>query len=210
LWVENNPDDSSLGTSRAIPAEYVNAVFEVKATWNPGSASKAIKHLEELAPLLKEIDQPTEPYKKFLPPNFLSAIVFYDLERKWEYSRAALDHLVPQSYMRGYLGGLVLRGEGLPAEITGEVFILIGDTPRESSVGIKQQSLLTGLGLSQTVSFPDNKYLGAMLMWGEVFFSKFAFDLLAIMAGNYRRGYLSSLHGMSWLDPDRDKTDGKT
>ena len=48
LWAENNPDNSEQGRSRAIPAEYVHAVFEVKATFNKQSIKEAKEKLNEL------------------------------------------------------------------------------------------------------------------------------------------------------------------
>jgi hypothetical protein len=76
LWVESHPDVSPLGKMRAIPAEYVKAVIEVKAVWNSATATKAVSHLADLTPLLAGLDPPAERYKKFLPWNFTSWIVF--------------------------------------------------------------------------------------------------------------------------------------
>src|ERR1044071_9321132 len=42
LWVDRNDDESKLGWKRAIPAEYVLAVFEVKSKLTPKSAKQAI------------------------------------------------------------------------------------------------------------------------------------------------------------------------
>lgn len=51
LWVEGHPDVSESGKSRAIPAEYVRAILEVKSTYNSTESKDAIEHLRDLEPL---------------------------------------------------------------------------------------------------------------------------------------------------------------
>jgi hypothetical protein len=62
LWVEGNPDHSSDGRIRAIPAEYVCAAIEVKSRLTQKSARDAIGKLRELQSLLSSVDEPSNPY----------------------------------------------------------------------------------------------------------------------------------------------------
>src|SRR5207302_5250098 len=113
LWVESDSGLPLEKRPRAVPAEHVRAVLEVKSSLEASSALDALRHLDHLAPLLAGADPPNERYKKYLPPNFLSGVVFFELRKKHEFSRAALNNLVPRKVIRGYFGGIVLRGEGL-------------------------------------------------------------------------------------------------
>ena len=44
----------------------------------------------------------------------------------------------------------------------------------------------------------DGRLRTAMLMWSDVNFSAFAFDLLALLKGTYQQGRASSLHGLDF------------
>jgi len=76
------------------------------------------------------------------------------------------------------------------------------DTPANTTVGKDKQSLLKGSPVSDTVQYSNNKYIGTMLTWSEANFSMFAFDLIALLNNTYRSGYISSMHGMSWHNPE--------
>ena len=96
LWVESDSGLPLEKRPRAVPAEHVRAVLEVKSSLEASSALDALRHLDHLAPLLAGADPPNERYKKYLPPNFLSGVVFFELRKKHEFSRAALNNLVPR------------------------------------------------------------------------------------------------------------------
>jgi hypothetical protein len=205
LWVESHPGLSEHGKSCAIPAEYVHGVIEVKSSFDSSTATKAIEHLFDLEPLLTGIDTANERYKKYLPLGFFSAIVFFELRKENEFSKAALNNLIPNKELRGYYGGIVLRGEGLDSDKTGQVKMLHSETQIESTVGKTKESLITGSPLADSRAYKDHYHLGAMLMWNETYFAQFAFDMVALMSGAYRGGMISSLHGFSWMNPDRNK-----
>jgi hypothetical protein len=51
--------------------------------------------------------------------------------------------------------------------------------------------------MAMTASIDNGgEHIAAMVKWNELNFSDFAFDWLAIMRGNYKSGFLSSLHGL--------------
>ncbi len=81
LWTEMSPDHSLSGRIRAIPAEYVHAVLEVKSTFNATNIAKAFNKLNELAPLLG-IDDINEPYKQYVPTDFYTGMIFLNCRRK--------------------------------------------------------------------------------------------------------------------------------
>jgi hypothetical protein len=53
-----------------------------------------------------------------------------------------------------------------------------------------------------SVRVTDELHFGAMLLWTEMNFSQFAFDLIAIMQGTYEVGRLSTFHGIGTCDWD--------
>jgi hypothetical protein len=207
LWVEDNSDTSLSGRSLAIPAEYVYSVMEVKASFESSTTKEALTHLQDLEPLLAMIDYGQERCKKYLPSEFFSVIVFIELRKKNEYSAKALDNMLPRRDMRGYRGGIILRAEDDITDKVAEILIETGDGASESSVGKAKakESLITGSPLSKSFEIKPNEHLAAFLMWNEANFAKFAFDIVASLNGTYRRNYISSRHGMNWLNPERHK-----
>ena len=196
LWIESHPDVSPLGKMRAIPAEYVKAVIEVKAVWNSASATKAVDHLGDLAPLLA-LDPPTEPYKKFLPWNFTSWVVFFDLLQSERRSLAALNNALPTKLPRGYAGGVVFRGPGLSLETTGRLEVARLANPSEAGDLLEEGhelkrpdwSLLGGCSMSDAKRMEDGDYYQMSLSWFPQHFAGFAFDLIACLNGTKRRLY---------------------
>lgn len=112
LWTEEDPDVSTRGRSMAIPAEYVLGVLEIKSSFCSASVRKAIEHLQDLAPLMKGVDAPSERYKRHLPPQFFCGLVFFELRREHERSESALTSVAEGVDLRGFMGGIILRGEG--------------------------------------------------------------------------------------------------
>ena len=195
MWIEDSPDASSGGRSLAIPVEHVRAVLEVKSQFSPSSVDDAIGHLRDLLPLMGGLDDPNERYKLHLPSTFYCGVVFFDLRSEHVFSETALNRMLSGLDLRGYFGGVILRGEGHTKPATARISLLRSETPLESTVGRGKESLL-GSPLGQSVQVADRLHLGCMLMWTESGFSQFAFDLIALMEGNYRSGYLSSFYGM--------------
>jgi hypothetical protein len=225
LWVEDYPDVSSGGSARAIPAEQVYAVIEVKSSLDSSTAADALDHLSDLITLLAGSDTPSERYKRYLPANFFTAVVFFELRRKHEFSKEALNNLVPSKGLRGYFGGIILRGEGLPFEKCGRIKLFPSKIELKSSVGKSKgkESLLTGSPWAESRPFAaadsylgpiitpwdeeeatwnlEGAYLSAQLDWDESEFARFAFDLIALLKGTYQMSLPSSFHGLSVKAP---------
>lgn len=195
LWLEDNTDRSSQGNSRAIPAEYVRGVIEVKSSFEPDTVRSAVEHLKDLEPLLVNTDLASERYKKFLRHDFFSTVVFYELRRQHEYQRIALNNFAPALSLRRFFGGLILRGEGISPDSCGQMNVLMSDQPYELSDRMRERSLLSGHSESDGVIGPDGVQLRLILFWTDFMFARFAFDLVALLNGTYDSRFLSSFHG---------------
>jgi hypothetical protein len=192
LWVEESGGRGE--QARAVPAEHVRAVLEVKASLTPKSVGSAIDHLFDLQPVLA-IDPPGEPYKTYLPDKFISCIVFFDLTAEYERSYAALDKLIPATPLRGYQGGVILRGEGHDPDTACRIRLLKSDRPREDAAREHSQSLLRACVISASREWSPGAHISGILMWSRLEFAIFAFDLVAMLDGTYQPGLMSSFHG---------------
>ncbi len=202
LWIEEDEDTSSNGRSMAIPAEHVLAVLEVKAALTSGAVGKAVQHLHDLAPLMGGVDDPAERYKLHLPRQFFCGMVFFELRKEHEYSESALTNALSAIGLRGFIGGIVLRGEGHTQPLSGRLNILRSETPIESTIHRSRQSLLQFASMSASIRVTDSLHFGTMLLWTEPAFAQFAFDVLALIQGTYEVGRLSSFHGMGSSQSD--------
>ena len=203
LWVEENSDHSEGGKTRAIPAEYIHSVFEVKANLTEQSSADALKKILELKPLLQTSSEVDSNSGK-LPLNFFSAIVFFELLKENEFKNQILNNVICKLEMP-YYGAIILKGEGREINDTGILKPLIGKASFVSTVGKRKESLITGSPLSDSIKINDNQYVGTMLIWTVANFSSFAFDIIALLEGKYRPGFSSSIHGMTWLNPERHR-----
>lgn len=196
LWVEENADTSKEGRSLAVPVEYVRAVIEVKSQLSAKTMREAVTHLGDLQPVLRGVDVPNERYKLYLPASFCCGVIFVDLKEKHANSRKVLTAATDGASLRGFFGGLVLRGEGHTLPHTGRLLL----TQHEAASTSGSRSSLLEFGLSKTVQVAERAHVGAMLTWAEHGFAQFAFDLIAMIDGTYEVGYLSSFYGMgsSW------------
>ncbi len=131
--------------------------------------------------------------------------MFFDLKQEHQFSEAALSKLIAGIELRGFFGGIVLRGEGHQKGVTGKLNLLRSETPIESTIGKSKQSLLN-FGMTESIKIADNLHFGAMLMWSEPNFSQFGFDVLAMMQGTYEVGRLSSFHGMGTSEWENAQT----
>jgi hypothetical protein len=191
LWVEDFPDASPQGRSLAIPAEHVRCVLEVKASFSPKTVGDAIEHLADLLPLMGGPDEPQEKYKLHFPPTFCCGLIFFELRQEHQFSKAAMNRIVSAIQVRGFFGGIILRGEGHTREDTGKLSLLRSETPIKSI-----KASLLSIGMAASIKIADNLHFGSMLMWSEMNFSQFGFDVIAMMQGTYEVGRLSSFHGM--------------
>ena len=85
-----------------------------------------------------------------LPSTFCCGLVFFNLLQKDQFSEAALSKVVSGIELRGFFGGLILRGEGHTKALTGRISLLRSETPIESTIGNSKQSLLN-FGMTQKV-----------------------------------------------------------
>lgn len=196
LWIEDSHDKSEQGRSLAIPAEYVKAVIEVKSAFKNKTVKDAIEHLGELQKLMSGIDSPDERYKMYLPEDFFCGIAFFELRKDDEFDKAALNSMVNGIQLRGFRGGIILRGEGHIKQLTGKIDLTQSETAMTSTIKKPDMSLLSGWGNADSVRITDSLHFGAMLMWTEPNFSGYAFDLVALLNGTFEIGRLSSFHAL--------------
>lgn len=198
LWVEETADSSRHGRSLAVPVEHVRAVLEVKSHLTARTAREALQHLGDLAPLMQGLDAATDRYRLYLPPTFSCGLLFVELRVEDATSEVALAALVEGIGLRGFFGGVVLRGEGHTLPHTGRLSITRSDSP-VSSIGPATGTSLLEIGMSASVPVADSVHIGAMLDWSEMGFARFAFDLVAMLQGTFD-GRLSSFYGFgsSW------------
>lgn len=194
LWIENNPDSSEQGRSLAIPAEFVKSVIEVKSAFKKSTVKDAIEHLAELKNLMKGTDAPNERYKMHLPPDFFCSIAFFELRKENEKDLKAIKELTNALNLRGFYGGVILRGEGHKKELTCNIKMLSADTKLTTSFE-KTDSLLKSHTIIELGQLNENTSFGAMLSWTEMNFSQFSFDLVALLNGSFEIGRLSSFYG---------------
>lgn len=202
LWIEDSPDTSNQGRSLAIPAEYVHCILEVKSSFTSSTVKDAINHLSDLLPLMSGIDEPQDKYKLHFPINFCCGLIFFNLQKDHQYSEAALKKVLTGIKLRGFFGGVILRGEGHTKNLTGKIRFLSSETPITTDIARGENSLLK-TGTSNSVQLSNSLYLTSMIMWLEHNFSQFGFDIIAIMQGAYDIGKISSFYGMGaseWED----------
>jgi hypothetical protein len=194
LWVEDNPDTSSSGESRAIPAEYVLGVLEVKSSLHEKSSEKAVEHLNDLLPLVQGVDAPTERYKRYVPVNFFCAVIFFEMRAADLYSENAVMNLAEGRGIRGFRGGLLLRGEGQVEHKSATLQLECFPVEMASGIGKSKNSWLASTW-GGSICVQENMQLTVAAHWSESCFARFAFDLVAIMQGTYVPNLVSSFHG---------------
>jgi len=195
LWIEENPDKSEAGRARIIPAENVGAVFEVKAAFNRRSVSESIDKLGQLAPLTNGVDAANERYPRHLPRQAILVMLFFELRRVDQADLVCLENLRTAEFGRPLYGPVILRGEGLSQGDTGLATQTVSHEPMERL--FVHNGLLHNISMTDTIDVAG-QHRGAMLHWSDINFSKFAFDLLALLKGTYEHGRASSFHGIDF------------
>jgi hypothetical protein len=193
LWIELNDDKSEAGRARIIPAEHVKAIIEVKAAFSRDTVREAGAKLAELEPLTVGVDPEGEKYPKFLPRSTVLAMLFFELRSTEASDMGALNQLRNLQFHRPFYGAVILSGEALHPDATGLAKLFQSKERMEEM--LPPNGLYSGCAMSSTTEF-NGQHLGAMLSWADINFSDFAFDLLALLNGTYRRGFASSMHGM--------------
>ncbi len=200
LWIEEERGGKAV---RAIPAEHVLAVFEVKSKLTRRNARAAMQKLRELEPFLAAVDLPGTRYPAFCPNTFFSALLFFEIEPTDADHRDILTTLLPDNNMRGFLGGLVLRSSREPPDHCGRFEYIGWDVPDGEKKKLKNGDVVlmdTCPPLDKALSLSHGRRIGESLIatklgWGREAFAQFAFDIVANLAGRYEPGTLSSWHG---------------
>jgi hypothetical protein len=87
-----------------------------------------------------------------------------------------MNRIVSAIQLRGFFGGIILRGEGHTKELTGKLSLLRSGAPIKSNIGKTKLSLL-GVGtveMAESIKIAENLHFGSMLMWREPNFSQLA------------------------------------
>ena len=169
----------------------------MKSRFSGSSVKEAIKHLYEMQCLMQGVDCSWEKYKLYLPQDFFCSIVFFELRKPEARSREVLNHIAEGiKNLRGFTGGLILRGEGHTKEVTGKIDLLKSKRPIESDLKGKEHSLLKDSTMADSIKIRDNLHFAPGLTWNGSNFSRFAFDLVAYLQGTYEVGRLSSFHAL--------------
>ncbi|MCG7533178.1 hypothetical protein MHM98_17760 [Psychrobium sp. MM17-31] len=205
LWVDENSDKSDQGKSRAIPAQYVICVLEIKSSFKPNTSKDVIDKLHELTPM-----------KKFLPKNFSCGAIFIELDENNINKAASLEKLNVDTLPHGFFGGLVMYSK-IDPDLIG--YISYYDNPKDSSdvenmpkkpliiagkrmdvfQGTPSDSIYVGKGFSVKATAPNrgsgyhfNKTYSAYsvsntrtisLQWSTDSFVTFAIDLIGRFEG---------------------------
>jgi hypothetical protein len=209
LWVSNNPDHSTQGRARAIPAEAVRSVGEIKASFTRTSIAEARSKLEELQSL-----------GGFLKPPFCSFIVFLEVQSPGQ--PAMIANLLAHTSIPGYIGGLILRAKGLDENLSGHFYFTVGQRPadadamplaREPSEPLfdaagnpqlaKQGDVATCYDGSDKKWHIDIGYAPILrdvqLLWSYNSFPRFSFELLEHLLGQYDPRRSPTSYGTSWI-----------
>lgn len=194
LWASGDSEVNEQGRERAIPARFVYAVLEVKATFTKKHIDDAVLKLEELAQSQAQ-----------LPKNFVSMIVFFEV-RVGQQQTCKLAEPLARSDLPGYCGGLILRAEAVDPNLAGyfslhedEVETLVGvplvrDPGRLQRDGEGNPQITAGCGCITAYAFDDvwnfdNGYSPTIknlnLVWSYNSFASFCLDFLERLQGTY-------------------------
>lgn len=109
LWVEPAEDSSK---ARAIPAKYVFAIYEVKASLTPKSAAGALNKLDSVS-----------QYSNLFPSNFHSKAIFMELpEKNIEKKSAILNKFLADKAVHGFSGAYVFS-TSVNAKISATIYV---------------------------------------------------------------------------------------
>lgn len=98
LWIDEDRDTSESGAHRAIPAEYVYGIYEVKSTFTKKDVKASIVKLSELNKLIK-----------YLPKRYSCGTIFMEFVSKNSENRNALREMVSANTIHGFTGSMVMR-----------------------------------------------------------------------------------------------------
>lgn len=203
LWTEGNEDNSEQGKYRAIPAQHVAAVYEVKSRITKKTVSEALEKLAQ-----------TKGFQDQLSANYSCGVIFVDLKESENSSDSIIKELHKGKDVFGFKGGMVLRYEGDDTS-TGliSLFKLDLEESRENvhysplakriddlniyqtedgNLQIAEQGAGAMLVATSKNSWSVSKSYGvccdqdgisAYLSWSRSNFSRFCVDLLSVLEG---------------------------
>ncbi len=205
LWIEGNNDLSTEGASKAIPAEYVLCVIEVKSSFSKGTVVDALSKLKQLEPLLSSEDEDMALYKRYLPKVFCSLILFFELRANEAKNFEGLELIVAEGELRGFMGGIILRGETHTSKASGRIHrVHVSRTvPNYNGVDklyCSEYGMLSRISITPVLFSKEETDTYGVLMWGEHCFAQFAHDIVAMCQGRYNVDRLSSWHGIGFED----------
>jgi hypothetical protein len=202
LWIEENKDKAPAGRARIVPAEYVLAVIEVKSGFSTSTMRSAIEKLSELAPLMEGVDAPDERYPRFLPPNASLHTLFFEHRAVDQRSAEPPNLLRDARFTRPMYGAVILRSDSRHPDDTGIAKVQWGRDPMTPFGDLTTGACMTAseevewIEKIEDASKVEKMNLSAFLMWSDVQFGQFAFDLLALLQGGFQPGRSSSFHGI--------------
>ena len=209
LWVDDGV--SVAKQSRAIPVEYVFALFEVKSTLDTTTINQAITHINDISKMAERLNSKEEYYKEFLPDSFFWGLIFIEVaaDLSGQSSETIANKYLSQCNIRGETGIFVFRRTEQTSAASG----IIKQVIRKSIVtqgsvagpyGLIDSGIKKPVGVDVGVQGLEVS-LGVEAMWTESQFVTFAFDLLALLNGTYRQNFASSLYGIELLPIKDDK-----
>ncbi len=201
LWTEGNEDNNEQGKYRAIPAQHVVAVYEVKSKISVKSVRDALSKLTQI-----------NEFSDQLSKNYSCGMIFIDLKNSENNSHSILRELHKGKDIFGFKGGVILRYEN-DDQITGVISIFnandinsnnhIGPLARpiddlkiyrneDGNVQIAEQ----GAGIILVVTAENTWSVSKMysseyvndgillcLSWSRSNFSRFCVDFLGVLDG---------------------------
>ncbi|MCL1047295.1 hypothetical protein L2737_18505 [Shewanella electrodiphila] len=202
LWVDDNDDKSELGKARAIPAQYVKSVYEVKSNLTAQTGKDVIKKLCELNLM-----------HKFLPEHFSCGAIFIELQEKNINKAAILESFQSSQLPYKFWGGIVLRCSE-DTDLIGNIFLskapvdelqvktttplIIAGEDMNVVQGVPSGDVVIGPGFGAKATVgPDRKYhfnrsytavshgenYTVNLSWATDNFVTFAIDLIGRLEG---------------------------
>ena len=145
------------------------------------------------------VDDPSATYKLHLPRTFCCGVVFFEVRLGSQHSELALERMIEgHKTLRNFMGGLILRSQQLSNAASGDLRVVQGPVPVESTIGVGKSSILGPSGVqTSSVAISENTHAAILLNWYEGAFSNFAFGLVLRMEGRFNPRMVPSLHGFS-------------
>lgn len=172
LWVEHDADKSTQGAKRALPAEHILAVFEIKSRLTKTSLRGAIAKLAELNDLISLGGS----HQHGRSGSFFCAPVFFEFSAACSLkiqALAALRESVPPINM---LEPIVLRNNDGDADHAGRFSFIVGDGVYRAPSALAYPKFDPLLHELQDVT-------KVYVFWAMHNFQMFAFEVLERLAG---------------------------